>query len=97
VPHFSCSNAFTDPTHRHYFGRFSFDYVTDGHELSFYSRARFVERTCRIIFHPTLLNKLVWRLANRYPAEYERRWAWIFPAWFLSVELEVIKEEARGA
>lgn len=91
VPHFSCSNAFTDPTHRHFFGRFSFGYVTEGHELSFYSRARFVERSCRIIFHPTLLNKLVWRLANRYPAEYERRWAWLFPAWFLSVELEVVK------
>lgn len=96
VPHFACSNAFTDPTHRHYFGRFSFGYVTEGHELSFYSRARFVERSCRIIFHPTLLNKLVWRLANRYPAEYERRWAWLFPAWFMSVELEVCKEGARA-
>ena len=91
VPHYSCSNAFTDPTHRHYFGRFSFGYVTEGHDLSFYSGARFAERSCQIVFHPTLLNKLVWRLANRYPAEYERRWAWIFPAWFLSVELEVVK------
>lgn len=95
VPHFSSSNAFTDPTHRHYFGRFSFGYVTGGHDLSFYSRARFVERSCRIIFHPTLVNKLVWRLANRYPEEYERRWAWLFPAWFLSVELEVVKEGGR--
>jgi SAM-dependent methyltransferase len=97
VPHFSCSNAFTDPTHRRYFGRFSFGCVTEGHELSFYTRARFVERSCQIIFHPTVLNKLVWRLANRYPAEYERRWAWMFPAWFLSVELEVIKKDSRGA
>ncbi len=96
VPHFSCSNAFTDPTHRHYFGRFSFGYVTEGHELSFYTRARFVERSCRIIFHPTFLNKLVWRLANRYPAEYERRWAWLFPAWFLSMELEVVKRRDGG-
>lgn len=96
VPHYSSSNAFTDPTHRHYFGRFSFGYVTDGHDLSFYTRARFVERSCRIIFHPTIINKLVWRLANRYPGEYERRWAWLFPAWFLSVELEVSKGEARG-
>lgn len=97
VPHYSSSNAFTDPTHRHYFGRFSFGYVTDGHELSFYTRARFVERSCQIIFHPTLINKLVWRLANRHPAEYERRWAWLFPAWFMSVELEVSKGDARGA
>ena len=96
VPHFSCANAFTDPTHRHYFGRFSFGYATEGHELSFYTRARFVERSCQIIFHPTVLNKLVWRLANRYPAEYERRWAWLFPAWFMSVELEVVKGGARA-
>jgi SAM-dependent methyltransferase len=96
VPHYSSSNAFTDPTHQHYFGRFSFGYVTDGHDLSFYTRARFVERSCRIIFHPTIINKLVWRLANRYPGEYERRWAWLFPEWFISVELEVLKGDARG-
>jgi hypothetical protein len=91
VPHFSCANAFSDPTHRHYFGRFSFGYFTGESENSFYTRVRFRERSCQIIFHPTLANKLVWRIANRYPAEYERRWAWVFPAWFLSVELEVIK------
>ena len=34
----------------------------------------------------------VWRLANRFPAAYERRGAWIFPAWFLYVELEVVKD-----
>jgi SAM-dependent methyltransferase len=96
VPHYSSSNAFTDPTHRHYFGRFSFGYVTDGHDLSFYTRARFVERSCQIIFHPTVINKLVWRLANRYPGEYERRWAWLFPAWFMSVELRVLKGDERG-
>jgi len=37
------------------------------------------------------VNKLVRRLANRYPAAYERRWTWIFPAWFLYFELEVVK------
>lgn len=35
--------------------------------------------------------KLIWRIANRYPQAYERRWAWLFPAWFLSFELEVIQ------
>lgn len=93
VPHYSCSNAFTDPTHRHYFGRFSFGCVTDAHDLSFYTRARFIERSCRIVFHPTILNKVVWRLANRFPGEYERRWAWLFPAWFMSIDLVVNKDE----
>ncbi len=28
VPHFSCANAYTDPTHHGLFGYFSMDYVT---------------------------------------------------------------------
>jgi SAM-dependent methyltransferase len=88
VPHFSCANAFTDPTHRHYFGAASFDYFTDGHPLNFYSTCRFRRRALRIYFRPSLLNTVVWRLANRYPAAYEASWAWTFPAWFVAVTLE---------
>lgn len=91
VPHFTCANAFTDPTHLHHFGYFSFDYLTGDNELSYYSSVKFRKRTVQLIFHPTLINKLVWRFANRYPEAWERRWAWIFPAWFLNVELEVVK------
>jgi hypothetical protein len=91
LPHFSCANAYTDPTHRHYFGRFSFDYFTGENELPFYTRARFRRRWSQIIFYPTLVNKIVRRFAGRYPAAYERRWAWMFPAWFLYFELEVLK------
>ncbi len=91
VPHFSCANAFTDLTHRHHFGCSSFDCFDPAHELAFYSRARFRRRMMRIVFHPTLINKIVHRLANRYPDPYERRWAWMFPAWFLSIELEALK------
>jgi len=91
VPHFSCSNAFTDPTHRHNFGYSSFDYFTENNDLCFYSSARFRIRTARLVFYPTTLSKIVWRLANRFPAAYERRWAWIFPAWYLYFEMEVAK------
>lgn len=91
VPHFSGPEAYTDPTHRRYFGYNSFDYVTGEHEIAFYTRLRFKKLSSSMIFWPTLLNKLVWRLANRYPAAYERRWAWIFPAWYLYFELEVQK------
>jgi SAM-dependent methyltransferase len=94
VPHFSCANAFTDPTHRHYFGLFSFDYFIEGHELSFYSAARFRMLSRRLIFTPSLVNKAVWRLANRFPRRYEQRWAWIFPAWYLSFDLQVVKASA---
>lgn len=93
VPHFSCANAFTDPTHRHYFGVRSFNYFTGDNEFAFYSTLRYRKLEARIHFHPTLVNKLVWRLAARNPAEYERRWAWMFPAWFLTFGLEVVKGE----
>lgn len=92
APHFSSANAYTDPTHRHLFGYRTLDYLTEEGGLSFYTRARFRLRHRQIIFWPTLVNKLVWRLANRHPDAYERRWAWVFPAFFLTFELEVVKE-----
>lgn len=92
VPHFSSANAFTDITHRHWFSWFSFHYFTGENEFPFYTSARFRRRVSQLIFASTLLNKLTWRLANRWPAAYERRWAWIFPAWFLYFELEVVKD-----
>jgi SAM-dependent methyltransferase len=92
VPHFSCANAYTDPTHQRYFGYFSLDYVTGENELQFYAQARFKKLASRMIFYPSLVNKLVWRLANRYPEAYEQRWAWMFPAWYLYFELEVQKD-----
>lgn len=94
LPHYSCSNAFTDPTHRHYFGWFSFHYVTGEHQFSFYTDRRFRRVRSSLWFTPSLLNRVVRRLANRFPAAYERRWAWIFPAWYLYFELQVVKEAA---
>lgn len=91
VPHFSSANAFRDPTHRHYFSWFSFHYFTGENQWGFYSACRFRRRRSSLVFYPTLLNKLVWRLANRWPENYERRWAWMFPGFFLSFELEVVK------
>jgi SAM-dependent methyltransferase len=91
VPHFSSANAFTDPTHKHYFGWFTFDYFTGEHEHSYYTEARFTMQDRAIVFYPTLVNKVVGRMANRLPEAYERRWAWIFPAWFLHFELTALK------
>ena len=91
TPHFSCANAFTDPTHQRQMGYGSLDYFTQGHQWSFYSDCRFEVRSRSMVFEPTLVNKVVGRLANAHPAAYERRWAWIFPAWFLYFELGVVK------
>lgn len=96
VPHFSCANAFTDVTHRHWFGWRSFDpfVATNGHahDLRHYSRSRFRCVDIRLHFHPSLVNRVVRRYANRWPNAYEHRWAWMFPAWFMSIRLEVIKQ-----
>jgi SAM-dependent methyltransferase len=91
VPHFSSANAFTDVTHRHWFGWRSFEPFDASHELAHYSGARFKRRHARISFEQTTVNRVVFQLANRWPHEYERRWAWMFPAWFLYYELEVVK------
>lgn len=96
VPHYSCANAFTDPTHRHYFGAQSFNYFTGENEFAFYSSKRFRKSSTAIIFFPGLINKIVWRFAARHPVSYERRWAWLFPAWFLRFELTVCKEMSQG-
>ena len=71
-------------------GTASRPYTTE-HELDHYSHARFARRTTRISFYASIVNRVVFRLANRWPERYERRWAWVFPAWFLYYELEVRK------
>jgi SAM-dependent methyltransferase len=91
TPHFSSANSYIDPTHKHHLSYFSFDYFTGDDEFGFYTDRRFRKRRAQIVFYPSMANKLIWRIANRFPRAYERRWAWLFPAWFLSVDLEVIK------
>lgn len=93
VPHFSSSNAFTDPTHRRALGAFSFDYFTGRALHSYYTRVRFRLVSRAIIFRWTPVNRAIGRLANRWPDRWERRWAWLFPAVFISFRLEVLKDE----
>lgn len=91
TPHFSCANAYTDPTHRRALGLRSFDYFADGHPLAYYSRARFRVRAATLLFEGALLGRLLSHLARRWPRFYERRLAWVFPAWFMYFELEAVK------
>ncbi|HEV3075631.1 MAG TPA: methyltransferase domain-containing protein [Thermoanaerobaculia bacterium] len=94
TPHYSCANSFRDPTHRHHLGYFSLDYFTADHQWNFYSPARFeiVERI--LVFDQGPAARLVSRLANRRPELYEKRFAWIFPAWFLLFKLRAQKAAA---
>jgi SAM-dependent methyltransferase len=91
VPHFSSANAFTDITHRHYFSVNSFNYFTGDNEFGFYTDKRFRKQNASIIFYPSLMNKLIHRMAKAWPTRYEQRWAWMFPAWFLCFTLVVEK------
>jgi SAM-dependent methyltransferase len=92
TPHFSCANSFVDPTHRWHLSYFSFDYFSDAHSLAYYSKARYRISHRQIHFKGGRFNSLISRLFNKFPEVYEQRWAWIFPAWFLSFELEAIKD-----
>lgn len=92
TPHYSCANSYTDPTHRHHLGLFSLDYFTGENQWGFYSKVRFKKTKVFLHFYPNLKNKIIWRIANRWPRFYEEHLAWIFPAWFMSFELEIIKE-----
>jgi len=92
TPHFSCANSYVDPTHKYHLSYFSFDYFCDGHELSYYSEARYQIKYRHIQFQGGRFNRsIISRLANRYPKSYEQRWVWVFPAWFIYFELASIK------
>jgi SAM-dependent methyltransferase len=92
TPHFSSANSFTDPTHLHHFGYFSFDYFTADSKYSYYSLARFVIEKRMVVFHPSRLNRHVAGFANRRPELWERRLCWLFPAWFLIFRLRAVRE-----
>ena len=91
TPHFSCANAFTDPTHCHQFGMFSFDFFTGSAVHPYYTDKRFTYVKRLLVFHPSHINALIRRVANRWPAFYERHLCWIQPAFFMSIELAVRK------
>lgn len=91
TPHFSCANSFTDPTHRRHLGYFSLDYFTGENQWDFYTAARFRLVTRRLRFYGRYKNRHVSWLANRFPRFYEEHLTWMFPAWYLAFELEVVK------
>lgn len=91
TPHYSCANSYTDPTHKHHLGLFSFDYFTDGNQWGFYTDKRFRKLRSHLAFYGRYKNLPISWLANRFPRFYEERLAWILPAWYMVVELQVVK------
>ncbi len=99
VPYYTSFDAFTDPTHRHFFTSRSFDYFCKDYAYSYYTHARFTMTNIRLIFlrlkqlnglSPHKLLGIEW-CANRWLKMYEAFFAYIFPAHILACELQVVK------
>ena len=98
VPHFSCGNAYRDPTHKHNgFSLFTFVYFTD---KSFYQLPQFkiIKRKPNFIgqefassFFIKSINNIFNSIVNLNQKIYERFFCWIFPVYEIYIELEVIK------
>ncbi len=95
TPHFSSSDFYIDPTHRHPFASQSFDYFDPsthlGKSFGFYSKVKFKILEKRIIFTWLPYRLLFSWFANRFRGFYEGKLAFIFPAASLHFELECIK------
>lgn len=84
VPYFRSVWAFIDPTHKHFFTVDSFAYFDPHHTICQrydYTLARFVVK--KVIFNETLQNrwtkKLMLKLANQYPRQYELYLSHLYP------------------
>lgn len=99
VPHFSNFGAYTDPTHKRFFGYFTMDYYTEKNEMNFYTPVRFRIRKKKLFFYITKTsrysfeNKPLTYIINLAPLVYERFFCWIIPAQEVYYEIEPIKGE----
>ena len=95
VPHFSSANAYTDPTHRHYFsGRFA-DYMVEGTEsfrhFGFYGSARFRMLERRVTLSPFWARLRLTRLLNRNLMLYETYLCFLIRGADIQLKLQVVK------
>ena len=79
VPHFTWQYAYTDPTHRHFFGYHTFAYYT--RDCGYFD-FRFASCQVRLTFGKrySLWNRLLEPIFNRFPALYEQSPLRVFPA-----------------
>jgi SAM-dependent methyltransferase len=97
VPHFRCTDAFTDATHKHFFTTQSLDYYIEGKALAQYqySKERFIEKGFWFGWPQTPRNPLTrlfkWFIL-RYPHFYDTHLSLLLPMKIIVWELEVIKE-----
>ena len=95
VPHFSSVNAYTDPTHVHYFSSSFIDYFIEGTELSrsygFYSHARFRLLERRVTLSSFWAALRLTRFMNRRLSAYETYLSGIVRGADIQLKLTVVK------
>ena len=96
VPHYSHRNAYTDPTHKHFFGLHSFDYfIADTSHSEFqYSSRRFELLSVSFeknIIKKHYLDRMIVRFANMNKDLYEHRLCSLLPLSQLTFTLLVKK------
>jgi SAM-dependent methyltransferase len=87
VPHFTWQLAFTDPTHKHFFGYHTFKYYA-GH--GGYFNFKFSSCKTRLVFGKRLSvwNYVLEPIFNRFPTMYEQSPLRMFPALNVEAVLE---------
>jgi len=59
LPYFNCFDAFTDPTHKHFFTERAFDYFADEIYFNYYSKAKFKIVKKKLNLNPHLRNNIL--------------------------------------
>lgn len=94
VPYFRATDAFGDPTHRHFFTSRSLDYVLAGHKVAegyAYAGFRFVQKGFWYAWpHPSKnpFANLLKEFMHRHKEFYDQRLSLIFPVECVTWELE---------
>lgn len=94
VPHFSCPTAYSDLTHKRFFGIYSFqcfDPKSAKHNYSEVGQSKFKLESARLSFHYGPLSKLFECFFNKFQAKYERYFCYIFPAYDIKFILRPLK------
>jgi ubiquinone/menaquinone biosynthesis C-methylase UbiE len=96
VPHFSSFCAYNDPTHKRFFGFFTFDYYTENNKFNFYSDIKFMIVKKKLIWYWFKNRKgkdfLISFLMSNFPLFYERFLCWILPVIEIHVKLKPVKK-----
>lgn len=94
-PHFSSAYAFIDPTHKHFFSIFSFDFFCKNRRIIPHNAAEdlFFLKSRTIIFPKLtrIVGFLCIALANRFPLRYEQYCAYWMQAENIYIELITLK------